>query len=182
MQRDAIHQPNSSRHIHRRKSLPLSVRLWSRVDMSAGHDGCWPWQASTNAGGYGQIRLEPEGNAIRGAKTTAHRVAWLLTRGTIPDGLHVCHSCDNPSCVNPLHLWLGTHAENLSDMKAKGRAARGDRSGTAKLNSQQVSIIKRLLLLDCCSAVELSTLLKVSTATIDSIRNNKSWKHINDRL
>ena len=150
--------------------------------MSAGPDGCWLWLGSTNAGGYGQIRREPEGNAVRGAKATTHRVAWEPTHGPIPDGLHVCHRCDNPRCVNPDHPWLGTHAENLADMKAKGRAARGDRSGTARLDSQQVQIIKRLLFPGHCSASEISALLGVSASAIDAIRNQTTWRHVDARL
>jgi hypothetical protein len=146
--------------------------------MDAGLDACWLWLGSVNAGGYGQIRREPEGNAVRGAKTTVHRVAWELTRGSIPDGMHVCHVCDNPRCVNPSHLWLGTHAENLRDMKVKGRAARGDRSGTARLDSRQVQLIKRLLFLGQCSPAELATLLRMSPAAIDAIRDQKTWSHV----
>jgi hypothetical protein len=150
--------------------------------MTAGPDGCWLWLGGTNVGGYGQIRREPQGNAIRGEKTTTHRVAWELTQGPIPGGLHVCHRCDNPRCVNPLHLWLGTHAENLADMSAKGRAARGDRSGTARLESRQVQIIQRLLYLGHCSAHELSVLLGVSPTSLDAIRNRHTWRHIDARL
>ena len=182
MQKDAVHQPDSGRFIQRRNPLPLSIRLWSRVDMSAGPDGCWLWMGGLNANGYGQIRREPEGNAIRGIKTTTHRVAWELTHGAIPENLGVCHRCDTPRCVNPLHLWLGTHAENLADMKVKGRAARGDRSGTARLGSQQVQIIKRLLYLGQCSAGELSMLLGVSASTINAIRNQKTWRHVDAQL
>ncbi|MEQ6351506.1 HNH endonuclease [Ralstonia pseudosolanacearum] len=182
MQKDAIHQPESRRVIQRRTRLPLSVRLWSRVDMSAGPDSCWLWLGGVNAKGYGQIRREPVGNATRGEKTLTHRVAWELTHGAIPDGLHVCHRCDNPCCVNPAHLWLGTHADNLADMKVKGRAARGNRSGTARLESRQVQIIKRLLYLGHCSALEVATLLGVSPATIDAIGNQKTWRHVDARL
>ena len=182
MQKDAIHQPDSNRVIARRKPHPLTVRLWSRVDMSAGPGGCWLWLGGVNSNGYGMIRREPEGNAIRGIKTTTHRVAWDLTHGPIAQGLHVCHRCDNPRCVNPAHLWLGTHAQNLADMKTKGRAARGDRSGTARLDSRQVQVIKRLLFLGHCSAAEISALLGVSSAAIDSIRNEKTWRHIDARL
>ncbi|WP_247424170.1 HNH endonuclease [Ralstonia pseudosolanacearum] len=182
MQKNAIHQPELHRVIRRRTRLSLSVRLWSRVDMSAGPDGCWRWLGGVNAKGYGQIRREPVGNATRGEKALTHRVAWELTRGPIPRGLHVCHRCDNPCCVNPSHLWLGTHADNLADMRVKGRAARGNRSGTARLESRQVQIIKRLLYLGHCSALEVSTLLGVSPATIDAIRNQKTWEHVDARL
>ncbi len=177
-QKDANALPISGRCIKRRQPCSLVVRLWSRVDMDAGPDGCWLWRGSVNAGGYGQIRREPGGNVVRGVKTTVHRVAWELTRGPIPDGMHVCHVCDNPRCVNPSHLWLGTHAENLRDMKVKGRAARGDRSGTARLDSRQVQLIKRLMFLGQCSAAEIATLLRMSPAAIDAIRNQKTWSHI----
>jgi hypothetical protein len=80
--------------------------------------------------------------------------------------------------VNPSHLWLGTHAENLCDMKRKGRAARGDRSGTARLDSQQVQILKRLMFLGQCSPAELARLLGMSTTAIYAIKHQKSWSHI----
>lgn len=87
-------------------------RFWSHVDMSG---DCWLWTASTQ-GKYGQFRIAP------GVKTSAHRYAWVLMHGEIPDGLIVCHTCDNPRCVNVDHMFLGTHADNTKDMCLKDRA------------------------------------------------------------
>jgi len=74
------------------------------------------WLFGKNFGGYGQ--------AILGNEHTAHRIAWLYPNYTIPKGMYILHSCDNPSCCNPKHLWLGTHQDNMDDMKQKGRASK----------------------------------------------------------
>jgi len=99
-----------------RPFLPLSdeeqKRFWSRV-VRLGTDECWIWTSTTDSDGYGKIR-------VTGKQRAAHRVSWALANGREPD-LCVCHSCDNPKCVNPNHLWLGTQADNLRDMIAKGR-------------------------------------------------------------
>lgn len=89
-----------------------AVRFWTYVQRGT---GCWVWTASRYPGGYGQFRRK--GGPLRGT----HRVAWELARGPIPEGLHVCHRCDNPVCVRPSHLWLGTHSENMQDAHRKGR-------------------------------------------------------------
>ncbi len=166
--------------IKRRKTRQSFVdRFWDRVDRSGGDTVCWPWTGSINGRGYGQLRLPPEGDALRGRKTTAHRTAWRLTFGEIPGGMSVCHRCDNPRCANPAHLWLGTHAENLADMSRKGRAARGDRSGMAKLDERRVIAVRRLLGMGAASRRELATLAGVSVGTIDNIATGKQWKHLN---
>jgi len=90
----------------------LHRRFWSKVSKGKSQD-CWNWQASKGVLGYGQF-------AINGKPIGAHRAAWALTHGRYPT-LHICHSCDNPSCVNPDHLWEGTASENHMDRVAKGR-------------------------------------------------------------
>jgi hypothetical protein len=96
-----------------------AVYFLSKVDRSG---ECWLWKRGRNRRGYGRY-------AVRGRHVAAHRFSWELHNGPIPDGLFVLHNCpggDNPSCVNPAHLWLGTHEENMADMLAKRLRAAGE--------------------------------------------------------
>jgi hypothetical protein len=98
-------------------------RLWARVERGQ-PDECWEWQGARSDGRkpyerrYGIIRRSVDEG---GGRVATHRLAWEVTNGPVPDGLQVLHSCDNPPCCNPAHLWLGTHADNMADMARKGR-------------------------------------------------------------
>jgi len=92
-------------------------RFWSKVDVKEPSE-CWEWQASINKNGYGAFKFD-------GWMRPASRISWLITNGEIPEGMSVCHKCDNRSCVNPSHLFLGTHQDNMDDMNRKGRYVSG---------------------------------------------------------
>lgn len=89
----------------------LADRFWSFVRKG---DGCWEWQGHINAFGYGEIYVNRK-------HVRAHRLSWEINNGPVPGGLYVCHLCDNPKCVRPDHLFVGTHRDNMQDGKSKGR-------------------------------------------------------------
>lgn len=108
----------------------------------------------------------------------AHRASYIMHQGAIPDGLMVCHKCDNPGCVRPDHLFLGTAQVNHDDRGAKGRTARGERSGAAKINDAQAMQIKLRLSLGE-SPREIAPEFGVCRNTVYAIRAGRIWKHLN---
>lgn len=96
------------------RSRPISDRFWEKVQRQ--DVGCWLWTAARNKDGYGSFNL-----GMGCGTYLAHRVAWVLSTGEAPNGLEVCHRCDNPACVRPDHLFLGTHTDNVRDCVTKGR-------------------------------------------------------------
>lgn len=100
----------------------LAARFWSRVRIT---DGCWEWTANHLPAGYGLVKAE-------GRSHLAHRVSWELAHGPIPAGMLVLHRCDNPACVRPDHLWLGTQKQNIADMLTKGRGLTPAQQATIK--------------------------------------------------
>ena len=151
------------------RSDPVT-RFWSKVDQSGGPDACWNW-TDRCIRGYGHLQLG------RGTKIRAHRFSWELHFGSIPEGLFVCHTCDNPSCCNPSHLFLGTVQDNTADMVEKGRQARGTKHHNAALTEDDV---RRILSLPKTgsNARALSEELGVSRTSIYNIWAGKTWAHV----
>jgi hypothetical protein len=103
-----------------RPPRPILERFLQDAPTGLGPLACWPWGGSLNQGGYGRLRHVQPG----GIRIAAHRLSYLLFVGPVPSGLYVLHHCDNPPCVNPRHLWLGTAKDNIHDCFAKGRRGR----------------------------------------------------------
>ena len=164
------------------KPRPLADRFWSKVDKESGYfpmhvlniGHCWLWTAATTAE-YGTIGL---GGGL--GNLLAHRAAWILAHGSIPDGLDVCHRCDIRPCVNIAHLFLGTDLENMRDKETKGRGnqASGEAHGSNKLSATQVVEIRELYVTGNYTQEILSMMYGVTNQTINAIVHRRTWKGI----
>ena len=147
-------------------------RFWKHVNKKS-EDECWEWGASRNPNGYGNIKVNYK---IR----KAHRISWTIHQGEIPEGLCVCHTCDTPSCVNPYHLFLGTHTDNMNDMNRKRRGVTfiGEQQGRHKLTEKEVVEIREKYIPFEYSARKLAEEYGVSQHTICCVVKRKTWKHV----
>lgn len=147
------------------------ARFWSYVDTSAGSDGCWPWKnTKTIHFGHGKF-------GWRKRTLQAHRVAYELVFGAIPDGMCVCHRCDNPACVNPAHLFAATHRENMADRDRKSRQAKGENAGLARLGPNQVTEIRRRRA-NGETQQSIADDFGITQANVSMIVLRRTWKHI----
>lgn len=158
------------------KPKPVAERFWSRVRKGEG-DACWLWtrpRGKKTGPLYGKfMRYVDRGNGFVWRPVAAHRFSWELANGPIPDGLFVLHRCDNPPCVRPDHLFLGTGLDNSRDMVAKGRSQRFERHWNAKLSIADVLDMRRAL-------TELIQTLAdrygIDTETVITVLARHRWK------
>lgn len=164
----------------RSERRPLAERFWEKVSRGTEKE-CWNWTARSTVRGYGYLQR----GGRRGGRILAHRLSWELVHGEIPDGMSICHTCDNPRCCNPDHLFLGTAADNHADMVRKGRAyftfhekpelVRGEGNVTSKLDSDKVQKIRELSA-SGWSNQEIATRFGVTRQNIRFVVNGITWK------
>ena len=165
--------------------MPSSKSLWDRFIEKVDFNGslildtpCWEWKAC-KCKGYGRL-----GNGFGRAPLFAHRLSWEFYRGKIPDGLFVCHRCDNPSCVNPDHLFLGTHKDNMTDMQQKGRRNKvPDKWRTVKGFNSKIKLTDdqvRAIRCDTRLLEEIATEYNIDQSMVSLIRRRKRRIQVTD--
>lgn len=159
--------PRSRKQSSREEAI---ARLES-LSMPEPNSGCWLWMASTYRGGYGQA-------SYRGKQYRAPRLSYLLFVGEIPAGLVVRHKCDNPPCINPDHLELGTDKDNSEDRVKRGRTPKGSKNPGAKLSYDQVVAIRS----DSRPYKRIAADYGVSAATVCMVKQRKHWAHVPERV
>ncbi len=153
----------------------LEERFWTKVN-KAGPDECWEWTGKRERQGYGRIMSGPKG----GPQLMAHKVSYEIHKGKVPKGLIVRHICDNPCCVNPAHLLVGTYADNTADMFERGRdsvrspSRTGENHHGSKLTEELVREIRK----SDKSSYWWAKKLGMSASPIDKVKWYKTWKHV----
>lgn len=162
------------------RKAEIEAAFWPHV---ARGDGCWEWTAGRSGTGYGALSIRLPGGTpgkLRWLQLKPHRVSWELHNGPIPDGLLVCHRCDNPPCVRPDHLFLGTHADNMRDMAMKKRAG-GFRPGKAhpraKMSDEIVRAVRYLVAFGH-SHHTVAECFGVTRPAVSQVIRRSNWKHV----
>jgi hypothetical protein len=142
----------------------------SRIEVRT-KDECWHWTGKRSWDGYGRVRVD-------GRDIMAHRAVWLIEVGPIPEEMFVCHRCDNRLCVNPEHLFLGTHDENMQDMVKKRRQRAGERHPSAKLSAAAVRAIRQDYANGLSTQQELAARFGVAPSLIHRVIHGESWRSV----
>lgn len=154
---------------------PVSSRFWTKVNRSGSTPAhrpelgpCWVWTAGTFRSGYGQFGV----GGRNGHKVSAHRLSWEMDRGPIPEGLCCLHHCDNPACVNPRHLFLGSKSDNNIDKVSKDREPRGEAHRQSKLRAADVHQIRAI---ENVSQSTIARQFNISQTQVSRIRRGTNW-------
>lgn len=141
------------------------IKFWSRVDKSG---DCWEWTGCKTPQGYGLFFIKRGISQLR-----AHRISYELANGNIPEGMIICHSCDNPPCVNPDHLWAGTIIDNNLDCIKKGRNCKGEKSSFSKLTPKKVAEIRALAFK--LPYPKIAQIFGITRSNVGQIIRNNTW-------
>ena len=149
-------------------------RFWSKVKI-LGLDDCWEWQAATDKDGYGKFSIKENDRHIM---KLAHRVSYILTHGQITSDQCVCHTCDNPPCVNPSHQFIGSKLENNKDRDVKNRLAKGIQNGKAVLTEADVVLLRTLYRAGSHTYLQLADMYGMTKSGVYEAITYKTWKHV----
>ena len=154
------------------KSKSREDRFFAKIEKSA---NCWIWKGAINSTGYGTFFLSLK-------NIPAHRASWIIHNGDIPKNMEVCHHCDNPICVNPGHLFIGTHGDNMRDMQKKGRRKPSRMVGAINpmsvLSKEDVENIRDIYSLGGLTQKQIGAYFGVKQTTISAIVNRVNWGHL----
>ncbi len=164
---------------HPNSKLSFEDRFWLKVGKQNNNE-CWNWLGAIITSGYGELH-----HTIMNKSKVAHRISYELHFGEIPDGLCCLHTCDNRRCVNPNHLYLGTHSDNMHDMVMKNRHvfvpfANGINNPSNKLTEQHVKEIRFKYRNSVISQIELAKQYSINQSTVWEIVHNKIWRSLDD--
>lgn len=198
--RRKVKESQASPMAHQQIGCENTERFWGKVNIKGEHE-CWEWLAACSGDGYGTIKI---GSKVYGA----HRLSYILSTGEDIESFQVLHKCDNPICVNPSHLFKGTHADNMADRNAKGRQAKGESSGPrlypwrmarginnghytmpektprgerhklAKITSKDVEEIRSLYAKKKLSQTQIGVMYGITQMNVSRIILRKTWAHI----
>lgn len=164
-------------------------RFWTKVDIGSKNE-CWNWKSSAIRAGYGVLKINDKSES-------SHRISYILNYGEIPINLLVLHKCDNKICVNPNHLFLGNHQENMKDMRVKGRSAKGDKSGArlhpetvkrgekvalSKVNEFQIIDMLKLYFDDKIHPLIIIAKYNFDRSSFYKLLSGQLWKHVTDKI
>jgi hypothetical protein len=154
---------------HEQRAKSWQDRFWENVQKAEG-EACWLWTGARDRRGYGYLSVE-------GRFAGAHRASWMIHQGPIPPGMGVLHRCDTPPCVNPAHLFIGTHLDNMADRDQKGRTRKGETQPRARLTGEAVADIRRRH----AAGEEIASIAAdhgIAQTTVTNVANGARWAHL----